>query len=233
MLVRIQKILSEAGICSRRKAEEYIKEGKVSVNGKVVEKLGLKVDPAKDQIFFKRRPIKSERKVYLILNKPKGYVCTLGEYLGEKKITDLVKGVKERVFPVGRLDKDTEGLILLTNDGDFANKLMHPSYEVNKTYEVVLDRGLDVKDKKRLEGGIILDNKKTAKAGIVLRDKKAKRIAITIHEGRKRQIRRMFLCLKYRVSRLKRYRYGHLTLEGLKLGQYRFLKKWEVDKFIT
>ena len=230
MLMRLQKILAQAGVCSRRQGEQYILAGKVVVDGKVIKQLGAKADPDKNRIVFKGKFLQIQQKVYFLLNKPKGYVCTASQAdpQAKLKVVDLIKGVKERLFTIGRLDKDTEGLIILTNDGDFAQRLMHPSFKVEKTYQVVLDKEFTDKDKRRLFGGVILDGKKTSPAKVRKLTKSGRRLLITIHEGRKRQVRRMFACLGYQVKHLLRIRYGSLSIGNLKPGRYRLMTRAEI-----
>lgn len=229
MLIRLQKILTQSGISSRRKAERYILEGRVSVDGKIVRTLGEKTNPASQRICFDGKPVFFEKKVYILLNKPKGYICTSRDTHNRLIVLDLIKGVKERVFTVGRLDKDTEGLLLLTNDGEFANRLMHPSFRIEKTYKVGLNKKLLPEDIKKLEKGVILESKRTAPCKIKV-SKHPVEIYITIHEGRKRQVRKMFDVVGYRVINLKRIKFGPLTLGNLKQGEYRHLSGQEVGK---
>lgn len=233
MLMRLQKILAQAGVCSRRQGEQYILDGKVAVDGEIIRQLGFKADPEKNRIVFKGKLLQIQQKVYFLLNKPKGYICTAEDSHARLKAADLIKGVKERLFTVGRLDKDTEGLIILTNDGEFAQRLMHPSFKVEKTYQVVLDKEFMDKDKKRLAGGVILDGKRTSPAKMKLLTRSGRRLLITIHEGRKRQIRRMFACLGYEVKHLLRVRYGPLVLGNLKPGRYRVVVPRELSEFFS
>ena len=230
--MRLQKYLSRAGVASRRKSEDLILQGRVKVNGKVVNKLGAKVDPDEDRIEVdgKIRQIKKHY-IYIIMNKPKGILTTVKDQFGRPTVIDLLKGVNERVFPVGRLDKDTEGLLLLTNDGVVTNKLTHPKYEIKKTY-IAHVKGL-VKDKstKALERGIILKDGITApaKVKIIKMLKESTVLEIKIHEGKKRQIRRMCSAVGHPIIHLKRTKIGLLTLKGLKTGEWRFLNKIEID----
>jgi len=223
MKFKLQKILSNAGLCSRRKAEDLIKNGKVKV-GQTIAKIGDRVDPEKDEIFVDGKKISYEKRIYIILNKPTGYVTTLDDPHAKKIILDLVK-IKERVFPVGRLDKDSEGLLILTNDGDFANRIIHPSFKINKTYQVKIDGELKKPDIETLKKGIFIDDKKTypAKIELITKDE----FMITIHEGRKRIIRRMMKYFGYNVLMLRRISIGSVKLENLKLGEYRDMTKKE------
>lgn len=229
MLIRLQKILTQAGISSRRKAEEYILAGRVAVDGKIVNTLGTKADPSKNKIFFNGKPVQFERKVYILLNKPKGYICTSKDTHNRPTVFNLISGIKERVFTVGRLDNDTEGMLLLTNDGEFANRLIHPSFKIEKTYEAVLNKRLFLEDLRKLENGIILEGKRTAACKINI-SKSPNKIHIVIHEGRKRQVRRMFAILGYKVIELKRIKFGPLKLGNLRPGEFRYLSNLEVKK---
>jgi len=222
---RLQKIIAEAGICSRRKAEELIKAGKVTVNGKPAE-LGDKADPERDEILVEGKPIKIPEKVYIMLNKPAGYVSSTKSQFGEKTVMQLLKGLRVRVFPVGRLDVDTEGLLLLTNDGDFANRVMHPRYEIRKTYFVVLDGELAESDFEKLKRGILIDGKRVK---IDLIEKRGKnKYRLVIHEGMKRVVKRLFAALGFRVKYLFRDKIGNLSLHGLPRGKWKRLSKREL-----
>ncbi|MCD6454863.1 MAG: rRNA pseudouridine synthase [Candidatus Aminicenantes bacterium] len=225
MKKRLQKIIAEAGICSRRKAEELIKKGEVTINGKVA-KLGDKADPDKDEIRVKGKLIKFPEKVYIMLNKPSGYVSTTKGQFGQKTVMELLKGLKIRVFPVGRLDVDTEGLLLLTNDGDFANRVMHPRYGIKKTYFVVLNGELSEKDVKKLKSGIIIDGKRVQIDSI---EKKGKhKYRLVIHEGMKRIVKRLFEAIEFRVRYLYRDKIGNLSVGRLPKGKWRKLTEREL-----
>src|SRR5574341_369368 len=217
MLERIQKILAQAGIASRRKCEELISKGRVLVNGKVA-KLGEKADAGKDRIVVNGRPVVLEKKVYIMLNKPQGYVTTVSEQHKMKTVMDLVK-VSERVFPVGRLDKYTEGLLLLTNDGELANKLTHPRYEVEKEYFVVVDKPISDKHMEQLQN-VVIDGRKVQIRGI---DVWAAKAMIRLHEGRKHIVRRLFEKVGLNVVRLSRTRVGRLEIGSLQPGKWRYL----------
>jgi pseudouridine synthase len=232
MKIRLQKILAMAGIASRRTAEKLIAEGKVSVDGKVVTEMGSKVDPQEQRILFEGKPLTfEEKKIFLLLNKPKGYVTTLDDPQGRPIVTSLLTGIRERVFPVGRLDLDTEGALLLTNDGELANRIIHPRNEVKKTYQAKVS-GLPTPEKLlQLEKGIMLEGKKTAPARIRIIENKPTTtlIEITIHEGRKRQVRLMFKAVGHHVLELKRTAYGNLTLGTLPTGKYRVLTEKDIQ----
>lgn len=231
---RLQKFISQAGVASRRAAEQLIRDGKVSVNGKVVTELGTKVDPLKDKVSVEGKLIKQEKEqVYFILNKPKGYLSTAKDDRGRKTVLDLLPGVKERIYPVGRLDNNTEGLLVLTNDGELMNQLLHPKYEIYKTYVVKVDRSPSEEKLDRLRVGVALDDGVTAPAKLHVTARDPMRdlttIEITIHEGRNRQIRRMFAAIGHDVKALKRIEFAGLTLSGLRRGQYRELTSAEIN----
>jgi 23S rRNA pseudouridine2605 synthase len=215
---RIQKIISSSGICSRRKAEEFIKQGKVEVNNKII-KIGDKADPNKDKICIEKKQIKIEKKVYYILNKPKGILVTAYDPQNRETIfsLDSVKKIKERVFPVGRLDAMSEGILILTNDGEFANNIMHPRYNVEKTYHIRCEPKLNLEDKKKLEQGIIIDDKKTMPSKI--KELEKNEFTITIHEGRNRIVRKMLEKLNYKIYMLKRISIGPIELGNIKTGE--------------
>lgn len=231
MQERLQKIIASAGIASRRKAEELILEGSVTVNGKVVTELGTKADPAKDAIKVKGKLLRQpERKTYIVLNKPKGFITSVSDPEGRPVVMDLLRGVKARVFPVGRLDYDTEGILILTNDGDFANTLMHPSHEIQKTYLAKIKGVLEEKELERLQKGIRLKEGITAPA-VVKKLRKTDTnswIEITIHEGRYHQVRRMLENVGHAVLRLIRVKYGPVILGDVPAGKYRHLTAQEV-----
>lgn len=230
---RLHKVMARAGVASRRHSEELIQAGRVTVNGKVVTELGIKVVAGKDLIEVDGRPLgRPENLVYLLLNKPKGYVTTLFDPQGRPKVTDLLEeAVAERVYPVGRLDYDTEGLLVLTNDGDLANGLMHPARLVKKTY-VAKVRGVPGPAKLRaLEEGIELEDGMTAPAEAKMLEVRAPNsatVSLRIHEGRNRQVRRMFEALGHEVIHLKRSNFGPLSLKELPVGQWRHLTPEEV-----
>jgi 23S rRNA pseudouridine2605 synthase len=228
---RIQKIMAAAGIASRRAAEEIILEGRVRVNGAVVTELGAKADPDKDHIKVDGKLINPKQpKTYLMLNKPAGCVTTMFDPEGRPTVTSLLKGVKTRVYPVGRLDYDTEGLLLLTNDGDFAFRVTHPSHELPKTYQVKIKGVLEDRQIENLEQGVFLKDGKTAPAKVkkLRKEETNSWVEITIHEGRKRQVRRMIDHTGHSVIKLKRVRVGNLGLGDLPLGSFRHLTPDEV-----
>ncbi|GAE28959.1 23S rRNA pseudouridine(2605) synthase RluB [Halalkalibacter hemicellulosilyticus] len=228
---RLQKVIAQAGITSRRKAEQLIIEGKVRVNGKVVRELGVKVTPNKDEIEVNGVPIDREEPVYYLLYKPSGVISSVSDDKGRKVVTDFIE-IEQRVFPIGRLDYDTSGIIILTNDGEFANLLMHPKYHVNKVY-VAKVKGIPSKEGlRKLQNGIMLEDGKTAPAKVKMisldKRKQTSIIRLTIHEGRNRQVRRMFEAIGHPVMKLKREEYSFLNLKGLNPGEVRPLKPIEV-----
>lgn len=233
---RLQKVIAHAGVASRRKAEELMAEGRVKVNGKTVKELGVKVSPS-DRIEVDGIPLEREEPVYFLLYKPRGVISAVSDDKGRKVVTDFFEGIKQRIYPVGRLDYDTSGILILTNDGEFANFLMHPSNEIEKVYVAKL-KGIPSKEKmKSLQRGIMLEDGKTApaKTKLLSMDKKKQTaiVEISIHEGRNRQVRRMFEAIGHPVLKLKRERYGFLTLQGLSAGDARELTAHEVKQLRT
>ena len=230
--VRLQKILSQAGIASRRAAEKLIADGRVSVNGKTVTEMGIKADLAADDIRVDGRRIKAERSRYILLNKPAGYVSTRSDPQRRKTVIDLLGGVGEYVYPVGRLDYDTEGLLLLTNDGDLAAMLTHPRHGVERTYEAKVAGMPDEDALTRLRKGIPLDGRRTLPADVMLVNKGRRDrdgiVLMTIREGRNRQVRRMLEAVGHPVRELRRTRIGPLQDRRLKVGQWRDLSDAEI-----
>ena len=236
--IRLQKFMADSGIASRRKCEELILQGKVQVNGKPIIELGTKINPEKDVVEFENKIINNENKkyVYILLNKPIGYVTTAKDQFGRDTVLDLVK-VKERIVPVGRLDMYTSGALILTNDGDFVNKVTHPSHEINKTYNVTVRGIVTDENVKALESGVIIDDNYKTKPAIVKilkidKEKKISRIQITIHEGKNRQIRKMCKAIDKNVLALHRAKIGELTVKNIPLGKWKFLNKNEIEKLI-
>lgn len=230
--VRIQKIIADSGLCSRRKAEELIEKGEVKVNGHPC-KLGDKALPGKDIISVNGENITVEKKkrlYYIMLNKPRGYVTTTSDELGRKCVTELLQGVPERVYPIGRLDKDSEGLLLFTNDGGFANDIMHPSRHIAKTYRVTVRPDITEQQLVDLSAGVEIDGRKTKECSVVVLNKEPGRVVLqmTIFEGRNRQIRKMCEAVGLEVARLKRTAIGPLKLGMLKPSTYRELKPDEL-----
>ncbi len=228
--IRLQKHLSECGVASRRKAEELIEMGKVKVNGHIAT-LGTKVDPKRDKITVRGKTVVgNNQKMYIMLHKPRGFVTTLNDEMGRKCVTDLVKDAPVRLFPVGRLDMNSEGLLLMTNDGNFANKLTHPSSHVNKTYRVTVKGEVNDENLISLREGIVLDGKKTLPCDCFIAEKKPDRTVLIfiIQEGRNRQIRRMCEEVKLEVIRLKRTEIAGVKLGMLPRGSWRELNEKEM-----
>ena len=229
---RLQKILSHAGIASRRAAEEMILAGRVSVDGKIITELGIKFDITASKICVDNEIISyNEKKVYILLNKPKNILSSAKDDRGRQTVVDLIADVNERIYPVGRLDYDTEGLILLTNDGELMNALLHPKFQINKTYLAKVTGNLTKDKLDKLQNGIQLDDGLTAPAivRVVGKSNTEAKIEITIHEGRNRQVRRMFSAIGCEVKKLKRIKFANLTIHNLKIGQYRHLTKVELE----
>ncbi|MBR1414058.1 MAG: rRNA pseudouridine synthase [Bacilli bacterium] len=233
---RLQKVIANSGFCSRRKAEEFIKEGKVKVNGKVITELGTKVEYSDDIMVNNTHITKEEQKVYYLLNKPRGVISTTSDDKNRKSIVDLINTDK-RIYPIGRLDYDTTGLIILTNDGELANILMHPKNECSKTYVAKLEGILSKEDILAIKKGIVIDNRKVDIVNFKVRKKDMLKnttlVEITINEGRNHIVKRLFSSLKHEVIKLTRTSYSFLTLDGLKSGDYRNLSIKEVKKLYS
>ncbi len=232
MDIRVQKLISESGYCSRRKAEELISQGRVKINGRPCG-LGDKADKVKDIISIDGENLYIERKrnlVYYMLNKPRGYVTTTSDELERRCVMDLMEGVEERVFPIGRLDRNSEGILLFTNDGDFANQIMHPSCHVTKTYRVTVRPDISEDQVLKLTNGVEIDGKMTLPAVVTVLTKEEGRVVlqIAIKEGRNRQVRKMCEAVGLEVARLKRTSVGPLKLGMLKPGEYRELTPAEL-----
>jgi 23S rRNA pseudouridine2605 synthase len=233
MQQRLQKIISQAGVTSRRKAEEFILQGRVEVNGKVVRTLGAKADPEKDHVKLDGRLLHSgQPKIYLMLNKPKGYVTTLSDPERRSTVMELLKGVRQRVYPIGRLDYDAEGLLLFTNDGEMAEHLMHPRYEIPRTYLVKVKGVLEDAEIRQLSAGVLLADGMTAPCRInkVRKTDENSWIELTMREGRNRQIKRMMEHTGHPVLKLKRILFAGLELAGLETGEFRYLTEKEIQK---
>ncbi|MGD2245768.1 MAG: pseudouridine synthase [Candidatus Aminicenantes bacterium] len=230
-MIRLNKFLSQAGIASRREADRLIAQGRVKVNGVIIQTLGSKIEVERDRVEVDGKQIKGEKsRAYVLLNKPPGYLVTLKDPLRRQTVLELLPKLKTRLFPVGRLDYDSEGLLLMTNDGELANRLMHPRYEIKKIYLVKVS-GLPEKNRlAKLEKGILIEGKKTAPAKISLLSSSPKRslLKVEIHEGRKREIRRMFEAIGFPVLRLSRIEFAGLTAHGLNPGEWRYLTEKEV-----
>lgn len=231
MLVRLQKFLAEAEIASRRKAEEYILDGRVKVNGVVVAELGTKVDEEKDIVEFDNEIVKkNEKNVYIMLHKPEGCVTTAKDQFDRKTVLEYLENVKERVYPVGRLDYDTSGLLILTNDGDLTYRLTHPKHNVEKTYIAKVKAVPTKEEMQKFEKGLYIDGHKTAPAKIFVAKNEGGLVSlkIIIHEGRNRQVRKMCEAINHPVIHLKRIATGKLFLGELKKGEYRYLTNEEI-----
>lgn len=234
--MRLQKYIAMCGVASRRKAEEMIKEGRVHVNNKIVNEMGVIVDPKKDSVKVDNKIIRKEKKkVYIMLNKPIGYVTTLKDEKDRKIITDLIEGVDERIFPVGRLDADTTGLLILTNDGDLTYKLTHPSFEVPKRYIAIVEGVPNRYELENFRNGIMIDGRRTAKASIKIAKKYENEsiLDIEIHEGRNRQVKKMCEMINHPVKKLKRVAIGELGIGGIEIGNWRYLEEDEVEYLKT
>lgn len=230
--IRLQKFLSESGVTSRRKAEDLILAGKVKVNGHIAE-IGSKVDPKRDKVTVRgKQVIANTEKVYIMLNKPRGFVTTLNDEFDRKNVADLVKNVGVRLFPVGRLDRDSEGLLFMTNDGEFANELTHPSKHVNKTYRVTVAGDVDDEKLLKLANGIDIEGKKTLPCDVFVIERKTDRTVLNfiIHEGRNRQIRKMCEAVSLEVLRLKRTEIAGVKMGMLKQGDWRHLNEREMQR---
>lgn len=229
--MRINKYLASCELGSRRKVEEYILKGDVTVDGKVIKELGFDVGDGVD-VRYKGKSVKPQtNKVYIMLNKPKCYITTKSDEKGRRIVMDLIKSCKEEVFPVGRLDYNTEGLLLLTNDGTWANNITHPSKSISKTYEVKTKYPLTNKQIKELSRGVVIDGQRTLPAVIEPMGQENEYYVthVTIYEGRNREVRKMFEVIKLKIYNLKRLSIGALELGGLEMGKFRYLKKNEIN----
>lgn len=234
MKERLQKILSQAGICSRRKAEEMIEAGKVTVNGQIVRELGSEADPVKDRIEVNGETVKPERKKYFLFYKPDNVITSVSDPQGRRTVMDYFRTVRERIFPVGRLDYHSEGLLIMTNDGDLDYILTHPSHEVEKTYEVTVRGWYSMKLADKMSRGVRIDTGITAPCEIEVleynKEKNKTKVRMVLHEGKNREIRKMMAAYHYPVFGLVRTKYGFLTMDGLSRGGYRRLTSEEVRK---
>lgn len=229
--VRLNRYLAASGVCSRRAADRIILTEKVKVNGRPVTELGTKIDPNIDRVTVNgRRVVASTEVIFIALNKPRGYLTTMKDERGRKCVKDLVKGVGGRVFPVGRLDKDTEGLLLFSNDGFAAHRLMHPSFGVEKVYRVTLDKPLSGKQLSSLKQGVVLVDGVARVSKVRRLQKEGEVLELTIKEGRKREVRRIFRKLGPHVIRLQRVKFGPIVLGGLSRGKWRRLSKAEISQ---
>ncbi|MDR0850443.1 MAG: rRNA pseudouridine synthase [Christensenellaceae bacterium] len=232
--MRINKFLASCGVSSRRKAEEFIKLGKVTLNGKVITDLATIVDETKDTVSLNGEILKlPEQFEYYMLNKPKGYVCTVADEHGRKTVMDLIK-IKTRVFPVGRLDYDSEGMLILTNDGELTYKLTHPSNEVEKKYMVKIEGTISESEMAVLRAGVVIDGEKFSRcrAKVTKVKNNLTKLEMVLHEGKNREIRRMMEAIGKTVVLLNRVQIGKLKLGGISRGEYRALKPWEVEMLL-
>lgn len=228
--IRLNRFISNSGVCSRREADQLIQAGVVTVNGKIITELGVKINVLKDEVKFNGETLKGEEKVYILLNKPRGYVTTLSDPHADKTVMDCLKGCKYRVFPVGRLDKNTTGLLMFTNDGDIAERLSHPSYDKKKIYQVTLDRPLEQAHFDAVLSGIMLTDGEIRADELEFVDSSDHRkIGIEIHSGKYRIVRRIFEHFGYKIKALDRVYYAGLTKKGLKKGDWRFLTEGEAN----
>jgi 23S rRNA pseudouridine2605 synthase len=228
---RLQKFMARCGVASRRNSEKMIEAGKVKVNNTVVTELGIKIDTNEDKVYVNGIQIAlEENKIYIILNKPEGYLCTLKDERGRKTVLDLVQDINERIFPIGRLDYDTSGLLIMTNDGDIYNKVIHPREKINKVYEATIKGVPSNEEINSFCSGVDIGGYVTAPAEIVIlrKDTEASKVRITIHEGKKRQIRKMCKIISHPVITLRRISIGNIILSDLKRGQWRYLTQEEV-----
>ena len=227
--IRINKFIAESGLCSRRKADEYIAQGVVKVNGVVVKELGVKVR-ASDDVTVNGDPVSYYNKnVYILLNKPKDVVTTTADELGRKTVLDIVKR-RERIFPIGRLDRNTTGVLLLTNDGELSHRLSHPSYQIEKLYNVTLDKKLNFDHAKNIAEGVELEDGRTAPCFVFIEPTDHTKAKLVLHEGKYREVRRMFEHFGYIVKKLDRKEYAGLSNIGMKRGEYRFLTTKEINE---
>ena len=236
--MRINKYIASCGVASRRKAEELIISGRVSINTELITELSTTVDETKDIVEVDGVPInQEEKKVYILLNKPEGYITTVKDQFDRPSVLDLLKDVDERVYPVGRLDYETSGLLLLTNDGDLTYKLTHPKHEVEKTYLAMVNGIITPEEKRRFENGLQIEDYTTAKAKLkivkVNEEKNYSVCKITIHEGRNRQVRKMCKAINHPVRNLRRIQMGRINIRGLEVGEYRNLTYEEVSYLKT
>jgi 23S rRNA pseudouridine2605 synthase len=230
--LRLAKYLAQAGIASRRQAEEIIRQGRIKINGNIITEVATLVNSKADRVELDEKLLGVEQQVYVLLNKPSGYISAVSDPWGRPTVLELAGDIKGRIYPVGRLDYDTEGILLLTNDGEFTNLMIHPRYRIDKKYEACVVGNIKDSELRSLRDGVELEEGMTAKAGIRLisRNDKASIIELLIHEGRKRQVKRMCAAVGHPVISLKRVAFAFLTLEGVESGQYRYLQQDEVNR---
>jgi len=232
MELRLNKYISESGFASRRKAEEFIEQGRVMINGKVVTNLATKVDPYSDEVYIDDVKLKIKEKVYFLLNKPKGFITSTSDEKSRKTVVDLIR-TKEKIFPVGRLDYNTTGVLLLTNDGELANKITHPKNNFKRVYVAKIDKDLSELDKDKLLTGVYFEKRKGVFTELsYVKDKSYKIVRVSVMEGRNHFVKRMFSALGYRVIELDRESFGGITVKGLNPGDYKTLTFKEIEKLI-
>lgn len=236
--IRLQKYMADCGVASRRKCEEYISNGLVKVNGKITTELGVKVNTREDIVEYNGKKLersKESEKVYILLNKPIGYVTTAKDQFGRQTVLDLIKGIKQRIVPVGRLDMYTTGALILTNDGEFVYKVTHPKYEIEKTYVATVSGIIQTEAVEKLKSGVEIEDyiTKPAKVKIIKIDyeNRISKIEITIHEGKNREVRKMCETVGYKVIALHRSKMGNINVKDLKIGEWRYLKLDEIEKW--
>lgn len=230
--MRLQKYMAKCGVASRRKSENIILEGRVKVNGKTITELGIKVDPDKDVVILDNKIIRMEKNnVYIIINKPEGYVTTVSDQFNRPTVIDLIRSIDERIYPVGRLDYDTSGLLILTNDGNLTYKLTHPKHEINKEYIAKIKGIPNNKSLNEFKNGLKIEDYVTSKANIEIIEtyKQNSQVKIIIHEGKNRQVRKMCKKIGHPVIKLKRVAIGDLNIDKMKTGEWRFLTAKEVE----
>ena len=234
MEMRLNKFLAHAGVCSRREADRMIVDGLVRVNGRIVQELGLKIDSSRDRVVADGRTVQAESEgpVFVLLFKPAGPVVSVKDPFGRPTVMDLLPKLTARVYPVGRLDAETDGVLLLTNDGETAHRLTHPRYGVPKVYEALVEGQAAEEDLDKVRRGLFLEGRRTApaRARVLRRGSDWTLVGLEIHEGRKREIRKLLEAVGHRATKLRRVAFAGLTLEGLKPGQWRFLKNREIDR---
>lgn len=229
--IRLNRFISQCGIASRRKADELIEKGHIKINGKVITELGTKIDPEKDHIEYKNKTLSTKKLVYLVLNKPSDTITTVKDTHNRKTVMELIDNEMSEfgLFPIGRLDKDTTGVLIISNDGDLSNKLLHPSQEIEKVYKVTLNKNLKDSDFNHLKNGIHLEDGFIKPDEIAFPDKTQRNVVgIEIHSGKNRIVRRMFKSLGYHVDKLDRTLFAGISTQNLPIGQYRMLKKYEL-----
>lgn len=232
--IRLNKFLALAGVGSRRGNDQLIRSGVVKINGRIIHEMGVQVDPRKDRVTVRGQPVSlAQKKVYILFNKPKDCITTVRDEKGRTTVLDYVR-VKERIYPVGRLDRNTTGVLLLTNDGELAHALTHPSFEIERVYRVVLDRGVEDAHLRRIKKGVVLEDGVAKVQGVeVLPKEKRRKLVISLHEGKNREVRRIFEALEYEITQLERLAFAGITAAGLKRGEWRKLNRQEVEYLKT